>query len=246
MKTKIFTLLIAVMGVMTAMSAFAQPTVVTDTSSRTAKDGSTVSYSITGVSGATYYWALSGGSSTNNVSTISGTVDGDEVSITWDAATAGTTYNLDVYLVDPNLCYSELYRFEVTIESVVLSITDASAITCSWLGTDDDSGNTVSANDQFIFDLSTDAAGTATPITVNYSITGGTGTDTRTNNNVAIVSEAGELVVDIDSYFGNTSGSNVTFTITITSATDADSNPLAIGASDEATITVHSVPVISF
>ena len=77
-----------------ATSAFAQPTVVKAQKDVTARDGSTVTYSVTG--SGTFHWAISGGSNTNTVTSSST----NSVNVTWDNATPGTVYNLDVYLVD--------------------------------------------------------------------------------------------------------------------------------------------------
>ena len=245
MKTKFFTLIVMAIGILASTSAFAQPTERNSISSVTAKDGSTINYSVTAATGSTYHWTLSGGSTTNDVP-ATGTVDDNSVSITWDNATAGETYNLDVYIEDTNGCYSELYSYAITIESVVLSITDETATTCSWLGgTDADvSGNTVSANDQFSFPLTTDADGATNPITVSYNVTGGTVADSRTYD-ATFTSNSSMLIVDIDDYFDNTTGANVTYTITLTSAVDDDGNTVDIGSAKTATILVHPTPVIT-
>ncbi len=242
MKSKIFTLLVMALGLLVSTNAFAQPSTPSSTSAVTAKDGSTVTYTVTGT--GTFHWALSGGSNTNTVSSSTT----NSVSVTWDNATPGSTYNLDVYLVDGNNCYSEVIRFAVTIESVVLSITDATTETCSWLGSDNSTGNSssVSANDIIEFTLTLDAAGAQDPVTVNYSVSDGTTTDSRSED-VTFSGLSGTLNVAIDNFFVNTDGSNKTFTITLTSATDADSNALDIHATNKtATISVHSKPTITF
>ncbi len=224
-------------------NAFAQPTVVKSQKEVTAKDGSTVTYSVTGT--GTFYWALSGGSNTNTVSSS----NGSSVSITWDDATPGQTYNLDVYLVDGNGCYSELYRFAITIESIELSITDAETETCSWLETSQKSGNpsALSANDIIEFTLTLDQAnGAASPITVNYTVSdGGSLTETRSES-ITFTGTSGTINIAVDDFFSNTSTSNKTYTITIDSATDHNNNALSISSTAKtATITVHPVPTIT-
>lgn len=258
MKTKIFSLLMVAIAMVASLSAFAQPNVAdaSRTSVRTAKDGSTVTYSVTG--SGDFTWALTPATGTtnpgtNDLTTVTGQ-DGNNVSITWDKADAGDKYNLDVYLVDANGCYSELYRFEITIESVILTITDADSETCSWLASASGLGSGTAAadyNDEIEFTVQTNADGAQTPITVNYSITAtdvdssGTDINATGSDSVDLTSNSGTLSVAINNNFVNTSGSPVTYTITITSATDNSGNPISIGTNKTATITVHSVPTIT-
>ncbi len=244
MKTRILSFLFVLIGgLFMATSAFAQPTVVKSQKDVTAKDGSTVTYSVTGT-GTSFYWTLSGGSNTNTVSSSST----NSVSVTWDNADPGQTYNLDVYLVDANGCYSELYRFAIKIESIVLSITDADTETCSWLETSNKSGNptALSANDVIEFTLTLDQAnGAASPIAVNYTVSNGSLTESRSEN-ITFTGTSGTIHVQVDDFFSNTSTSNKTYTITIDSAKDNNNNDLSISTTAKtATITVHPVPTIT-
>lgn len=240
--------MILALGLMVSTSAFAQqPTTVASSKAISAKDGSTVTYSVTGT--GTFHWHLDDGSTT--VGDLTSTTN--SVDITWDDATPGDTYNLDVYLVDAEGCYSELYRYEITIQPVVLSIADAVTETCSFLASNGSSGNTDSGSDIIEFTVTADADGAQTPITVNYSITAtnvdgsGTNVSETGSDEVELTANSGTLEVNINQYFVNTSGSDVVYTITITSATDVDGNSLTIATdNDEATISVHSVPTISF
>ncbi len=244
MKTKIFTFLVVLIGgLFMSTSAFAQPTVVKAQKDVTAKDGSTVTYSVTG--NGTFHWKLSGGSNNNTV-TSSAT---NSVNITWDKADPAAVYNLDVYLVDATGCYSELYRFAITINSVVLSITDPTTTPtdCAWLGTGAISGNTVSANDKILYDLSVDGAGAQNPVTVTYSVSLNATVDTpNRTKDVTFTALAGKLEVDIDKFFVNTTGSDEDFTITLLSAKDKDGNDLSINATSKtAKLKIHSTPTIT-
>lgn len=244
MKTKILPFLFVLLGgLFIATSAFAQPTVVKSTKDVTARDGSTVTYSVTGT--GTFHWAISGGSNNNTVASSTS----NSVSVTWDNATPATVYNLDVYLVDANGCYSELYRFAVTINSVVLSITDpvTTPMDCAWLGTSAKSGNTVSTNDKILYDLTVDGTGAQDPVTVTYKVTvDGTDDTPNRTKDVTFTALAGKLEVEIDDFFVNTSGADKEFTITLLSAKDKDNNDLAINATSKtAKLKIHSTPTIT-
>ena len=256
MKTKILSFLVLICLVLIGTSAYAQPTTpsAANTKAVTAKDGDVVTYTVTGPAGGTYHWALSGGSSTNTVSTSSS----NSVSITWNDATPETTYNLDVYVVSTDNCYSELYRFAITIESVALQIVDAATVTCSRItngtGAAAATGNnpTVTANDIIEFVVNVDGTGAQNPITVNYSITAtdvdtsGTDVNATGSDEITLSGTTGTLEVIIDDNFVNTKESgDVVYTITITSITDNEGNVLSIGTNKTATITVHPVPVIT-
>jgi len=253
MKTRILSFLILALGLMVSTSAFAQPQTVESSNIKaiSAKDGSTITYSVTGPTTTTgtntYKWALSGGSNTN-VSSITT----NSVEITWDNATPTNTYNLDVYVIDEKGCFSELYRYEVTIQSITLSIADATTETCSWLLSEATAGRTgnspsQSDNDIIEFEMTLDDSnGAANPIAVTYTVYDGTNTETR-NENVTFSGTTGTLNIQIDDFFANTSGNAKTYTITLISAVDHNSNDLTIHTTNKtATINVHSVPTISF
>ena len=232
-------------------SAFAQPSTPQGASATaTVHDGSTQTYSVNLVSatnGVKYVWSLSGGSTTNTVGTriyASGTLENpNEVSITWNTAAAGTTYYLDVYVVNENGCYSEMKRTEITIDKATIDI-DASqtATTCSYLPGEKIKGNaTTHANDTFT--ITTTSNGGITPAAITYKIyEGATLLDTRT---ASVVLLTGSFDVSLDATFANATAVNKTFTIKLSDATDSDSNPMTVGIT-AATITILPIPVITF
>lgn len=248
MKTKIFTFLMVAMGLLASISVFAQPAnPVAPSTITTAVDGSTVTYSVTELTGATYHWILSGGSTTNDLpSQPDGALGDNSVSITWDGATPGTTYNLDVYVVDATGCYSEMMRTEITIESATIDlVASQTASTCSWLTTSDIEGNSA-ALDQIVFNFETN--GGISPIDITYTITCAalSVSETVTVPDVVLTSNEGQLSVDMTDTFTNTSGSVEDFIIEIISAVDEKGNDMVTPGNVTATIEVHSVPVISF
>ncbi|MDD2304284.1 MAG: hypothetical protein PHP53_06290 [Prolixibacteraceae bacterium] len=238
MKTKIFTFLVVLIGgLFMTTSAFAQPSHPQGSpSTKTALDGSTEIYTVTSLTNATYHWKLDGGSK----SAVS-SVTSNSITIVWDDATAGTTYNLDVYAVDENGCFTEMKRTSITIKKATIDL-DASqvATTCAWLAGENATGNT-SAADQMVINVTSD--GGITPAAITYDIYDGA---TLVDNRPASVTlKTGSFTVDIDSKFVNTSGLNKDFKVKLNSATDKDGNPMNVGTT-EATITIHSTSVISF
>ncbi|MGQ8337061.1 hypothetical protein ACUNWD_10965 [Sunxiuqinia sp. A32] len=250
MKTKLLPLMMMVVAMLAATAVFAQPSSPQGTAAtKTALDGSTETYSVNLVSatdGVQYVWALSGGSTTNTVGTrtyATGSLENpNEVSITWDDATAGQTYTLTVYVVDENACYSEMKSLEITIEKATIDI-DASqvATTCAWLGGEGISGNTV-ASDEFVVDVTSD--GGITPAAIQYQILDASDNvlDTRS---ASVTLLTGSFTVSLDGTFINTTTSDRVLTIKLLSATDSDSNSMDIGTT-EATVTIHPISVITF
>lgn len=243
MKTKILSFLFVLSAaLLISTSAFAQPSSPQTTTSVTALDGSTEIYSVTALTGATYHWILSGGSSTNDLP-AAGALNDNSVSITWNSATAGSVYNLDVYVVDANGCYSEMQRTAITIDKATIDIDAAQvATTCSYLSGEGIKGNaTTPAND--LFTINTTSDGGITPATIDYEIyEGAVLKDTRTTTTALT---DGSFSVSLDATFVNATAINKTFTIVLKTADDADSNPMDIGAT-AATITILPLPVISF
>lgn len=245
MKTKILPFLFVLIGgLFIATSAFAQPSTPTSTIPATALDGSTQTYSVNALTGATYHWILSGGSNTNDLpSQLSGALNDNSVSITWDNAEPGTTYNLDVYVVDANGCYSEMKRTAITINKATIDLVAAqTATTCSFLAGSNIKGNsTTPANDIFTINATSD--GGITPATIDYEIYDGTTLkDTRTTT-VALLT--GTFNVSLDGIFANTTSNNKTFTIKLKSAKDSKDNLMIVGTTT-ATITILPIPVITF
>lgn len=229
-------------------SAFAQPSTPASDTPVTAVDGSTVTYSVTALAGATYHWILSGGSNTNDLpSQPAGALNDNSVSITWDNATPATVYTLDVYVVDALGCYSEMKRTSITIQTQTIDLVAAQTATiCSWLTTSAITGNTP-AYDQVLLNFATN--GGISPVDITYTITCAalSVAETVTVNNVNLLTATtGTLAVDITNKFANTTSSSQIFTIEITSATDNAGNTMTTPGNVTAAITVRPIPVISF
>ena len=247
MKTKFFTLIVMAIGILASTNAFAQsnPTSV--------QRMSTHPYTVTPSNGTgpyTYSWSISGGTSTD-VSSISTNSTGD---VLWDGAPG--IYTITVQATDANNCLSEDLTLDVTIESPVVEFTASNLTgeTCSYLGTDDSSGNnsSVSAND--ILEYSLAFTGGKPDFSLVYDIydvtsggTGGTGgTAVLTNQPATFDALTGDLDVDIDSHFENSTSTSKTYEVRIVSAQDTDGTSVTVGADKYATITISSKPVISF
>lgn len=238
MKTKILPFLFVLIGgLFMATSAFAQPSHPQGSSSmKTALDGSTEVYTVTSLTNATYHWKLSGGSK----SAVS-SVTSNSITIVWDDATAGQTYNLDVYAVDANGCYTEMKRTEITINKATINLdANQSATTCAWLAGENAKGNTTAA-DEMVINVTSD--GGITPAAITYDIYDGA--TLVENRSASVALKTGSFTVAIDSKFVNTTGSNKDFKIKLNSATDKEGNPMNVGTT-EATITIHSTSAISF
>jgi hypothetical protein len=226
-------------------SAYAQPSTPQGTATAaTALDGSTVTYSVTALTGATYHWILSGGSTTNDLpAQPAGALNDNSVSITWDNATPATVYNLDVYVVDANGCYSEMKRTAITINKATIDI-DASqtATTCSYLAGQVMKGNaTTPANDSFTVNITSN--GGITPAAIDYEIYEGAALKDTRSASVTLLT--GSFSVSLDGTFVNATAVNKTFTIKLKTANDNMSNSMNVGTT-AATITILPIPVISF
>ena len=167
MKTKIFTFLVVLIGgLFMATSAFAQPSAGSSAGAKVktglkADIGSTISYSFNVSSGATWHWSIFKVSGTGNAPSITPSST-ETQSVTWSAASVAKddVYKVEAYVTDANGCYSEMYAFQVTIESFPLDFAGANlsqdAKVCSDLNGSVEGGNYTAGkeiSDQVVYNL---------------------------------------------------------------------------------------------
>lgn len=232
MKTKIFTFLLVVIGIMVTMGANAS-------NETTVSNGSTVNYTVTNGDGVwtgaktpTYSWvilkadqstpAISG---TDYTATLGTTASN---SIKWESA---GTYYISIIATDANGCKSDPFITEIKVTNLELCITSKTGLeTCSMVDTDPsttstiNSGNAASSGyDNFKYTAAITGGTANREYTVSYTVGGqpGIGTWKITTN----ASGAGSVEIDFNStsypsLFNNTEGTNKSVKVAVTTVSD--------------------------
>lgn len=266
MKTKILSLLFVAIAMIVSTSAFTQPLESNATETDVvASTGTTVTYSIAYDASYAYYWEFQ---------TVSGTapavaptipaagasgVGANQLSVTWDVATANGQYKVKVYIVDGNGCYSEMIVRNVTVTGNI-EFDDATASTtiCSDLdgtsapATEED--GTFAGHSTSSFDINYTGTGSQTltsvvialtnPSSANINLDGTSATGNITVTNPDIDND---ITINVTDVWENTTSSAVTFDITLVSGTLSDGSVVAYDpAKYTRTITVYPKTTISW
>lgn len=134
-----------------ATSAFAQPSAGSSAGVKVktglkADIGSTISYSFNVSTGAIWHWSIFKVSGTGNAPSITPSST-ETQSVTWNSTSVAKddVYKVEAYVTDVNGCYSEMYAFQITIESFPLDFAGANlsqdAKVCSDLNGSVEGGN---------------------------------------------------------------------------------------------------------
>ena len=266
MKTKIFTLLIVVMGVMTSMSASAAGVA-------NPSPGQSTTYSVTStftIPGTGYEWHIyENGTTTEASSAYSGTLGtGNSITVTWTAASAGNQYDVWVQATDENGCLTDPQIFDVTVSTPILCIATSSTgdvggdstaapvgtTACSILTTDATGfSGTGSAGEETTFYATLTGGAPSSSYTVTYTIAStlaATATVTTTATLSTDTNGAGALAItvastDYTAHFDAVSGDN-TVTIAVTEATIGAVTVSNTCADNDYTVTVKQLPTITF
>lgn len=265
MKKQILSFLFVLSAVLLiSTSAYAQPLRANATlSSVSATTGSTITYSIAYDAANKYYWSFTTltGSAPSVAPTVPAPgatgVGANQFSVAWDAGTANGTYEVVVYIVDGNGCYSEMLVRTITV-SGTLAFKDATAntITCSDLAgtivpaTEKDGSQTAHSSSSFdieyngpenltsvLLDIK-DPAGAS----INLDGTSAAGAVTVTNG-----ASDKDITINITDVWQNTTLSNQTFTINIVSGVIAGGGVVTFDPAKKLrTITIRPKSVITF
>lgn len=262
MKTKILSFLFVLTAVLLiSTSAYAQPTTPSTTQASSADAGATIHY-IVGTGTGTWTWAVVQTTGTSGIPTLAANTTNDQV-VTWPAGAAeGDVFSLRAYYKNATGCYSEMIAYTVTITKKTIQFTTSgaaqNATACSDLTGSveggDYTGNETTNVDKVLQSVSFD--GTANLATVTYTIFDGTnyfdasllnptvGVQTLTATNTPNTDKILDLVTNI-AYINN-SGSDKTFTVTLTGATTVSGSTITAGVEKTSTIIVKAKPVIAF
>ncbi len=266
MKARFLQIVMIVVAMFVATSAYAQPTATTiATSDSYANVDDELTYTVNAGGVTTgFVWAIRAqGGNTGTTPSISSTTN--SVDVDWAGTASGDIYFLDVYYIDSQGCYSEMLTFQITITNAVICVASSSTTvggvsvsapttteTCSIIEstTSGNSGSSSGGDDTAFFLTLTGGIPNST-YTAYYSVGG-----TEQTGSVSISTDssgdgATQVTVDftdaaIVSNFINITGSDASVAIAATRAVDANSFETSADGACTFSVTVHSKPTLTF